>query len=99
MHDNPENEGPCLGLYMGSSDEEEVKVKPNLEFIQKFEENQSFPNAANFIRGWFNNKKFPSNAADFANDFPEIIDRACRVRHLLISFRKERGLPLEIILN
>ena len=31
MHENPEKEGPCLGLYMGSSDEEEAKVRMNIK--------------------------------------------------------------------
>jgi hypothetical protein len=78
------------------SDSEDAEQSLNMEFVNRFEESVSYPTAANFIRGWFNNKKFPSNATEFAGDFPEILNRALHVRNILIDLRKSRGSPIEL---
>jgi hypothetical protein len=102
IHENPEKAGPCLGFNNMDSDEEENEnetAKPNMEFITKFEESLSYPIAANFIRGWFTNKKFPSNTTEFALDFPVILDRAIHVRSVLVALRKARGSDTELVFD
>jgi len=69
-------------------DEKKV-AEPNFEFVEAWDNFCSFSKAAGFIEDWIRTKKY--KAKDFTVDFPAILERAKKVRLVLMLNRRHNN--------